>query len=615
MGIRPRHILTLTLVLVCSIVFGQTTPQVHKINGKRFYLHVVEPGNTLYGISRLYEVTIDQIQVSNPESLKEGLKVNQTLLIPVTSENKKDLAPVKQNGNFLDYTVQPSETLYTIARRYDVKMEVILEANPIMSTEGLKAGDVIQIPVKEAEVQPTQKMEAQPDSLKGHIVKKGETLYGIKTTYNLEMDALVAANPGIELNLREGSVVRIPDTSVKKPKVEVDTAGSDSIVIHILDSVGSYNIGLLLPFNPTFPNSSNAHNFKINSVSRIALSYYRGFQFAIDSLDSLYPVQLNVRVYSLTNDSASLYEALNDPEFDSLDVIVGPFYSSQFEEVADRMLQKGVLVICPVNKPSKILFKRPNTIKMLPSESMQISSLAESLALEGNESTVVLVNSNKFQDTQNIDFFKERFAATLNIPDTFADVVIKEIKIDKEKSIREILKSYFSDTGDYVLVVPSKDRVFVTKLLNGLYDFTVDSKDKYRFQVYGISEWMKWDEGLDLRQMQRLKVTLPLPNHVDFNDSIVNRFYRHYYRENGFEPMDYTLRGFDLCHYLFKELSTNPTLWFRSPHDYVNAGVLNNIQFKRVLDNSGVENQFVRFYQYRDFKLNEVGEWPSIKNK
>ena len=181
MGIRPRHILTLTLVLVCSIVFGQTTPQVHKINGKRFYLHVVEPGNTLYGISRLYEVTIDQIQVSNPESLKEGLKVNQTLLIPVTSENKKDLAPVKQNGNFLDYTVQPSETLYAISRRYDVKMEVILEANPIISAEGLKAGDVIQIPVKEAEVKPTQKMEAQPDSLKGHIVKKGETLNRIKT--------------------------------------------------------------------------------------------------------------------------------------------------------------------------------------------------------------------------------------------------------------------------------------------------------------------------------------------------------------------------------------------------------------------------------------------------
>jgi LysM repeat protein len=613
MGINPKHILTILTIFVCSILYGQTTPQVHKINGKKYYLHVVEPGNTLYGISRLYEVSIDQIQTSNPESLKEGLKVNQTLLILVTSDNKKDLAPVEQNGDFLDYTVQPSDTPYAIAQRYNVKMELILESNPSIVTDGLKAGSVIQIPLELAEVQPIQKMEAQPDSLKGHVVRKGETLYAIKTAFNVEIDALVAANPGIELNLREGSLVRIPGTSIRKPKKLIDSSAIDSILVHIPDSGGTYNIGLLLPFIPTFPDSSNAHDFKINSVSRIALSYFRGFKFAIDSLDSLYSVQFNLKVYSVMNDSASLKSALNDAEFESLDIVVGPFYTSQFERVADRMLQKGVLVICPVNKPSKILFKRPNAIKMLPSESMQISSLAEFLATDGNDSTLVLVNSNKFQDTQNIDFFKERFAATLNIPDTFADDVIKEIKLWDVN--RETLKMRFTDTGDYVLVVPSKDQVFVTKLLNGLYDFALDSKDSYRFQVYGISEWTKWDEGLDLRQMQLLKVTLPLPNHVDFNDSIVNRFYQHYYSENGFEPIDYTLQGFDLCHYLYEELASNPSQWFKSPHEYNAKGVLNDIQFKRVLDDSGIENQYVRFFQYHNFTLKKIGEWPLTKNK
>ncbi len=613
MGISPKHILTILTIFVCSILCGQTAPQVHKINGQKYYLHVVESGNTLFGISRLYEVSIDQIQTSNLESLQEGLKVNQTLLIPVTIDNKRDLAPVEQNGDFLDYTVQPSETLYAIAKRYNIKMEHILESTPSIVTDGLKAGSVIQIPLEHAEVQPIQKMEAQPDSLKGHVVRKGETLYAIKTDFNVEMDALVAANPGIELNLREGSLVRIPRTSIRKPKKVIDTSAIDSILVHIPDSGGSYNIGLLLPFNPTFPESGNVHDFKINSVSRIALSYFRGFKFAIDSLDSLYSVQLNLKVYSVMNDSASLNAALYDIGFDSLDIVVGPFYTSQFERVADRMLQKGVLVICPVNKPSKILFKRPNAIKMLPSESMQISSLAEFLATDGNDSTLVLVNSNKFQDTQNIDFFKERFAATLNISDTFADDVIKEIKLWDIN--RETLKMRFADTGDYVLVVPSKDQVFVTKLLNGLYDFALDSKDSYRFQVYGISEWTKWDEGLDFRQMQRLKVTLPLPNHVDFNDTVVNEFYEHYYRDNGFEPTDCTLQGFDLCHYLYEELASNPSQWFKFPHEYNSKGVLNDIQFKHVLDDSGIENQYVRFFQYHDFTLKKIGEWPFTKNK
>jgi len=613
MGISFKHILTILTLFISMGVFAQTTPQVHKINGSKYYLHVVEQGNTLYGISRLYEVSIDVIQKENSDALRDGLKVNQTLLIPVNSDNKKELAPVEQDGAFLNHTVRPSETLYAVSRQYNVKLEEILKENPLVATEGLKAGSVIKIPIAKADVLQKDKVQAKPDSLLGHVVRKGETLFSIKTKYDVSMTDLLAANPGLDLNIREGSVIRIPGTSVKKKKPVVDTTKLDSIPIHVPDSVGSFNVGLLIPLSPSFPDSSNRNDFKIKSVSRIALEYYRGFEFAIDSLDDKYPVGINLKVYSVDNDSFSMAKAYQDPDFDSLDVIIGPFYTSQFESVADKMLQKGVIAICPINKPSKLLFKRPNAVKMVPSESMQINSLAEFLATELKDSNLVLVNSNKFQDTQNIEFFKERFASALNVPDTFTDDVIREIKLwDID---RTSLKMRFPDTGDYILVVPSKDQVFVTKLLNGLYDFAVDSKGTYRFQVFGLSEWSKWVEGLNVRQLQKLHVTLPLPNHIDFNDTIITQFYQHYYNKHGFEPTDFTLQGFDLCHYLFQQLSSNPTNWFRDPSAYSHTGVLNNIEFARMLEDSGVENTYVRFYQYDSFQLNKIGEWPSTKSK
>ena len=125
--IRLHIMLVLLSVLLHACSLAQQLPEVHKINGTKYYLHVVEPGNTLYGISKLYNVEIRAIDQNNPGVIKDGLKVNQTLLIPVTSDNKRSLgAVVEQNEDFLTHQAQPKETLYAISKRYDVSLELSL---------------------------------------------------------------------------------------------------------------------------------------------------------------------------------------------------------------------------------------------------------------------------------------------------------------------------------------------------------------------------------------------------------------------------------------------------------------------------------------------------------
>ena len=613
MGIVLRTILIVLVSCFANLAMAQERPLVHKINGKKYYLHVVEPGNTLYGISRTYEVSITDIQASNDEALVEGLKVNQTLLIPVTSENRKSLPEVVQDENVIVHTVQPGQTLYSISQEYNCTLDDILEANPVVRESGLQANAKIRIPTEKISVESTLVEPAAADSLLGHKVQAGETLYGIIVKYNTDLPAMSMANPGLTADLRVGSVLRIPGTSVKPVEtIAIDTVDS-AISAHIPDTAGVYRIGLLLPLNPKFPDSSNRHDFRIDPVSRIALNYYRGFNYALDSLDAKYNTRFQIHVYSASNDSSSLNKVFRDAYFDSLDLLVGPFYTSQFETTADKLLQKGVLNICPINKPSKILFKRPNTIKTTPSESMQISAMAEFAAVEFSDSNLILVNSNKFQDTQNIEFFKDRYAQSMGVPDTFIEDAITEIKL--WDITNEALKMRFPDTGDYVLIVPSKDQVFVTKLLAGLYEFTIRTKESYRFVVYGLSEWSKWEEGLDVKQLHRLNVTIPMTNHIDFADYKVSQFYTKFYSDFGYEPTDFTVQGFDHCSYLFQVLSESPQQWFESPEEFQYNGVGANYNYRRVLEDSGIENQAVRFYEYDQFQLKLIGEWPSIKTK
>ena len=64
------------------------------IGGKEYYLHHVKSGQTLYGLSRAYNVTIEEIEMFNPE-VKDGLKVGHVLGIPVRPVEEPKVEPAE----------------------------------------------------------------------------------------------------------------------------------------------------------------------------------------------------------------------------------------------------------------------------------------------------------------------------------------------------------------------------------------------------------------------------------------------------------------------------------------------------------------------------------------
>ena len=178
------------------------------IYGSDCYLHFVKKGETLYGIARAYDLTVNDIFKSNPDS-RSGIKPGIILKIPTgkvqTVSYEETQSP--SNNNYFYHIVKKQETLYGISKKYKVSLTEIKTINPGIG-ENLKEGQTIQIPVTEqySNFQPINNDEF----LSKHIVDSGETLYGIAGKYGISTGELLNANPGMSSQLDIGQELNIP---------------------------------------------------------------------------------------------------------------------------------------------------------------------------------------------------------------------------------------------------------------------------------------------------------------------------------------------------------------------------------------------------------------------
>ena len=92
-------------------------------NIKNYINYTVKPGDSLYKIAGLYETSVNEIKNING-LVNNNLEINQVLKIPTTSSNQV---------NYINYTVKPGDSLYKIANLYDVTVNEIKNLNNLTS--------------------------------------------------------------------------------------------------------------------------------------------------------------------------------------------------------------------------------------------------------------------------------------------------------------------------------------------------------------------------------------------------------------------------------------------------------------------------------------------------
>jgi LysM repeat protein len=119
------------------VIPGQAPAATPSVEG---YVHVVRPGETLYGISRQYGVPLDQLAAVNQITNPATIRVGQRLIIPTYRQQ------TPATGAQRVHIVQPGETLSSIAARYGVSPKAIAEINQLENPSRIFSGQRLIIP-------------------------------------------------------------------------------------------------------------------------------------------------------------------------------------------------------------------------------------------------------------------------------------------------------------------------------------------------------------------------------------------------------------------------------------------------------------------------------------
>ena len=135
-------LLTCLFFLTFQLTAQTSEYPVKNIKGIDYYIYTVQPSEGLLAIGRKFEVSATEITKLNPE-IQSGLKPGQEILIPI---HKKVGLPTKTE--FLKHTVEKKQTLFAISHKYNVSQEDIEKLNPEVRNGGLKEGMILNIPLK-----------------------------------------------------------------------------------------------------------------------------------------------------------------------------------------------------------------------------------------------------------------------------------------------------------------------------------------------------------------------------------------------------------------------------------------------------------------------------------
>lgn len=592
------------MAIISLQVIAQKSDEIRKVGRTKYYVHIVEQGHTLYAISKVYSVDIDEIIAANPDVV-DGLSIGEEVLIPVKSVNKKEAKsnPPEIEDGQLVHNVIKGETLYGISKKYKVSVEELVKNNPQLAS-GLQPGMKLVInqqTIPDLEVKSIK--PALPDNYIIHEVKPKETMYGISKMYNVDISDIVKINPNLSEGLKTGMIINIP-------RLESDTIDQDAIIATLDEPIRkeAYKVALFLPFQLSEVDSAfiksaatgTAPTF--NSYSLASVEFYNGFLIAVDSLKSK-GLNLELSVFDVSNDDDA-NRLLVSPDLKNQDLFIGPFHYSSFKIMADFANKEGIKIVSPIDHPNKLLLTNSNLLECEASDYTQVREIAKYLKSLGYDGNNLMLSNFDYKNKPLCDEFeKQAQSIGLNYSSISVEFSDREFDLIVPKNLANKL-----DTGrvNRIFVVSSKEG-YLSRLFDRMN--AIDTSI-YKIEVYGLNDWLKIDQ-INTRYKVKYNTTLALTHFINYNDENLNLFIRRYRALHNTNPSanGFAFKGFDIAYYHLKELmfrGTNFEQYFAMDEKW--EGLQSIFNYHQTQATSGYENSGLYFVRYEGYELIRVGD-------
>ncbi len=518
------------------------------INGQKFYVHTVKTGDTLYSLAKTYEVSEELIRQHNANMGSE-LKIDQTVKIPVPeSAQKSAKAEKRRKRDFLTHKVQAGQTLYAIARDYNISVATLREDNPSLNPQSLPVGETLwirraavgksneqQTQAEIAEYAATLNSVTDDDGYDHHVVQPGETIYSLSRRFGITEEEFARLND-VSAGLKAGAMIRIPrPEQAEEEVVEVEQPQSTADVhFRALASTEPLNVALMLPMN--IENRANASY----------VEFYQGFLLGMETLKNTGRGESKLTVYNTSHDQLKVDEIVRSTMFEGTNLIVGPVYEDELAPVIRYAEQNSVPVVSPLANISAV--ESPALYQLSPSAERKYDKVAD---LVNGEREIFMIYADSYDEefeaeakqllhgrpyhsyTYSFDNQKSKFRA--RTADAPFDV------IDGMDTV------LMSETPRLFIVLANKE-VDVDRILGTISSSKVAISERSipcaEYTVLGTSRWGRFS-NIDHTTYFNNNVVMISTYHAKRDAQAVREFDSRYIEAYGGLPSLYAYRGYD----------------------------------------------------------------------
>lgn len=352
-----------------------------------------------------------------------------------------------------------------------------------------------------------------------------------------------------------------------------------------------HSMVLLLPFELNTINLKTAGKKEIAKAD-MAVDFYQGFKLALDSL-AKDGHNFKLQVFDTQEQEARVVNLARAASVKENDIIIGPVFPDAlgtFSDFFERNPSK--VIVSPLAASMPAQFKNPNLVTVNNSVDQHGWKIADYIirSYKPENINIVLVNTKKNDD--------EKFAAPLR-------KYISELSKGKLKIIERPnaigLQSYLSTTKNNLVILSSSDRAFLLPTIDKLYKLGTEN---YKVELFGHPNWIK-ATFLEGTKMQALKTKLSSSYYIDYKAPNVKSFVARYRDEYGFEPSEFSFKGFDIGYFLGNLLEKYGKDYARHITTEAYNGLHNDFRFTKDPTN-GYSNSELMLLTYRTLELQPI---------
>jgi peptidoglycan endopeptidase LytF len=555
----------------------KSTEKSSKASGKI----ILQPKQTIYGITKQYHISEAELRALNP-NLNGNMKIGDEIILPanlikeyagnqplVSAETSviktQDVEKQLPGSNELNsYTVESKDNYYRITRKFNLTQKELFALNPDLEQKGLKPGEQIFVKRNNKEsanvgvinTKDTAKVKvenststnvvssANDDDFVTYTVQSNDTVFGILNRFGITLDQLIALNPSLSEGLKSGMVLKI-----KKLQPGYEKKSGDVL-----------NVVLMLPFGFD-TNDAKYRNLSFDFLTGAKLAIERNVKAG---------QKLDIKVVDAGNEK-SFRNSLTQINPDNTDLIIGPFFKSSVLEVLNFVKKQNIPVVAPfANAPE--LDNYSNLIIVETNDNVYAERIAKEVKDVFSDQKIYIVAD---QDKTQANYIKSILDKNLKSPNVVIVNSSSEIVADKNMMTGQ--------SAPVISILATDNEDEGANFANKMIEISKETIGNKAFSMYYNAAFEK-----NIDDLSQVSLVYLMDRKIDMDGTFEKQILADYKLKYCKTPSKYSVIGFDVVNDILSRENKKGQLFKQI--DKVQTQLATKFEFVRTKPNGAYQN-------------------------